>query len=431
MFDARPGGARGGARRRDALLNGNGTYVVPPPPPGVGEGAAVEDLIVSSVDANRVGSTPGHVIVGAGVLWTCAATYLLLSALRWLVARCYAHYLRERLFAACTDPSEAALFDVPYLNLRHASLPWLRARTYLARHRYLERRWAEIAAAHLALAVAGLTFAAGIAAARIFTSPYQDVDAALPTALAHAVVLSIALTALTTVASKCAALQEDDETLARDEKWKMTVDGERDFAVSSAMTDLADAVARRNRLAWPRVCGVRCREWVAHAAAAYTLFLVAAFLAVVAAEIAGGPYEGASADQLKEFVEVNFAYAHKFSQRLLDRVESLADNVTRVEAGVDDTRVLVSTIDNVSPRRTLEAVRDMAGCMDCAAPEERRGSGRGTRTPRWRRRTTPRDKRIIEEWTRGRWRVPRGRIDRRGATLRKWRSRREGPSAST
>ena len=328
-------------------MNGNGTYVLPAP--GVGEGAAVEDLIVSSVDANRVGSTPGHVIVGAGVLWTCAAAYLLLSALRWLVARCYAHYLRERLFAACTDPSEAALFDVPYLNLRHASLPWLRARTYLARHRYLERRWAEIAAAHLALAVAGLTFAAGIAAARIFTSPYQDVDAALPTALAHAVVLSIALTALTTVASKCAALQEDDETLARDEKWKMTVDGERDFAVSSAMTDLADAVARRNRLAWPRVCGVRCREWVAHAAAAYTLFLVAAFLAVVAAEIAGGPYGGASADQLKEFVEVNFAYAHKFSQRLLDRVESLADNVTRVEAGVDDARVLVSTIDNVSP----------------------------------------------------------------------------------
>ena len=165
-----------------ALLSDSGTYVLPAP--GVGEGAAVEDLIVSSVDANRVGSTPGHVIVGAGVLWTCAATYLLLSALRWLVARCYAHYLRERLFAACTDPSEAALFDVPYLNLRHASLPWLRARTYLARHRYLERRWAEIAAAHLALAVAGLTLAAGIAAARIFTSPYQDVDAALPTALA-------------------------------------------------------------------------------------------------------------------------------------------------------------------------------------------------------------------------------------------------------
>jgi hypothetical protein len=356
---------------RDALLNGdgNGTYVLPPPAPGVGEGAAVEDLVLSSVVADRVGSTPGHVVVGAGVIWTSAATYLLLAALRWLVARCYAHYLRERLFAACTDPSEAALFDVPYLNLRHASLPWLRARVYLARSRYLERRWAELAAAHLVFAVAGLTIAAGIAAARIFTSPYQDVDAALPASLAHAVVLSIALTALTTIASKCAALQEDDEALARDEKWKMTVDGEKDPATRAAMTDLADVVRRRNRVAWPRLFGVRCREWVAHASAAYTLFLVAAFFAVVATELAGGPYEGASVDQLKAFVEVNFAYAHKFSQRLLDRVESLADNVTRVEAGVNDARVLVSTIDNVSPRQTLEAVRDMAGCMDCAAPE--------------------------------------------------------------
>ena len=98
-------------------------------------------------------------------------------------------------------------------------------------------------------------------------------------------------------------------------------------------------------------------------------FRRAAFLAVVAAEITREDRRGRERGPT-EFVEVNFAYAHKFSQRLLDRVESLADNVTRVEAGVDDTRVLVSTIDNVSPRRTArEAVRDMAGCMDCAAPE--------------------------------------------------------------
>ena len=115
------------------------------------------------------------------------------------------------------------------------------------------------------------------------------------------------------------------------------------------MTDLADAVARRNRVAWPRVCGVRCREWVAHAAAAYTRFSSSRRSRRRRRGNRGRTVRGRGADQLKEFVEVNFAYAHKFSQRLLDRVESLADNVTRVEAGVDDTRVLVSTIDNVSP----------------------------------------------------------------------------------
>ena len=130
--------------RQDALL-ASGNYTYAPPAPGVGEGAEVEvslfgyfwlflvflaisvwairltrvfcstlqDLILTETDAADAGSSAGRVIVGGSVLWMTIAGYFALNAARWLCARCYEHYLRARLFAACTDPQEAALFDVP------------------------------------------------------------------------------------------------------------------------------------------------------------------------------------------------------------------------------------------------------------------------------------------------------------------------------
>jgi len=49
-------------------------------------------------------------------------------------------------------------------------------------------------------------------------------------------------------------------------------------------------------------------------------------------------------------VEVNFAYTHKFSERLLDKLLRLSDNVTRVETGVILANNLVSGLDNTSPK---------------------------------------------------------------------------------
>ena len=73
----------------------------------------LQDLILTETDAADAGSSAGRVIVGGSVLWMTIAGYFALNAARWLCARCYEHYLRARLFAACTDPQEAALFDVP------------------------------------------------------------------------------------------------------------------------------------------------------------------------------------------------------------------------------------------------------------------------------------------------------------------------------
>ena len=107
---------------RDAML-ANGTYALAPPAPGVGEGAEVEDLILASSDASGVGSVAGRVIVAGGMLWTSLALYAAFAIMRWIASLAAAHELRARFFAACSDPSEAALADVPYLNLRHAALP--------------------------------------------------------------------------------------------------------------------------------------------------------------------------------------------------------------------------------------------------------------------------------------------------------------------
>ena len=49
-------------------------------------------------------------------------------------------------------------------------------------------------------------------------------------------------------------------------------------------------------------------------------------------------------------VEVNFAYTHKFSERLLDKLLRLSENVTRVETGVILANNLVSGLDNTSPK---------------------------------------------------------------------------------
>ena len=159
--------------RQDALLaTGNYTYAAPPSP-AVGSGASVDDLVLTETTGSDAGSSAGRVIVGGAVLWTTIATYFALNAARWTCARCYEHHLRCRLFSACVDPQEAALFDVPYVNVRHAWLPWMRIRIHLQRTRHLERTFATCAVTHLFVVVAGLVVAAGLACARIYTSPYQ------------------------------------------------------------------------------------------------------------------------------------------------------------------------------------------------------------------------------------------------------------------
>ena len=107
----------------------------------------------------------------------------------------------------------------------------------------------------------------------------------------------------------------------------MTLDGVSDWRKHAAMADVADAVSisfyslcvcpyehcvfqvnRRNKKAWPSFLGVRAGSGVAAASGALTLFLLASFLAVVALDVGGGPKEGTSGDQLRDYVEVRYNF---------------------------------------------------------------------------------------------------------------------------
>jgi len=76
------------------------------------------------------------------------------------------------------------------------------------------------------------------------------------------------LALILSIASKVYELQEDDEALVQEEKWKMTLDGVDSWQKHAAMADLGDVVRRRNQGAWPRVLGVRCGAGTANAATA-------------------------------------------------------------------------------------------------------------------------------------------------------------------
>tara|TARA_B100000482_G_scaffold24791_1_gene16112 strand:+ start:640 stop:1284 length:645 start_codon:yes stop_codon:yes gene_type:complete len=145
-----------------------------------------------------------------------------------------------------------------------------------------------------------------------------------------ALALSLPLALVCVVGGKVRALMEDDETLCHEERWKMTLDGVSDWRKHAAMADVADAVSisfcsltvcpyehcvfqvsRRNKKAWPSFLGVRAGSGVAAASGALVLFLLASFLAVVALDVGGGPKEGTSGDQLRDYVEVSlFLFPH-------------------------------------------------------------------------------------------------------------------------
>ena len=168
---------------------------------------------------------------------------------------------------------------------------------------------------------------------RVPTLPSQDVHSAPAACLGAALVLSLPLWLLCNVAAKTRALQEEDETLMHEERWKMTLDGVGDWRRHAAMADVADQVRRRNAKAWPTFGGRRVGPGTATASSVLCLFLLAAFLAVAALDVGGGPKEGTSGDQLRDYVEVNFAYSHKYAQALMDRLLNLADNVTETRTG--------------------------------------------------------------------------------------------------
>ena len=377
---------------------------------------SVADAVSAETSAGDAGSTTGAAIVGAAAVWTAVGAYAALTSTRWITSRAHAHYVRMRVFAAVTDPSEAAACDVPFLNLRKASLPWVRLRAHLRRARALERRWVALCVSHLTVAVVVCAFASAVAAARAHTSPLAGVDASAVAFCVLAAAFAAPLAVLLRVAAHLARLSADDNALLARERWRMTVDAE-DFEMMaptfSASFDEAssneagyslsnthrrpptasrsewstkkeqferESRARRREDARLDAALVAIRESRdledmsdcspatararADLAAFATVALLVSLVALALLDLFGGPYQGMSTDALGTLVEANFAYAHAYHESLGARLARLAENVTRVEAGVDEAASLVAVLDNASARQALDAVNELATSLE-------------------------------------------------------------------
>ena len=129
---------------------------------------------------------------------------------KWIASKCLEHAFRIDMCMACTDPSTAAAADVPYVNLRHAWLPWLRVWLHLRRYRFLERAWAESALVHLILVSVGFASTAAIVAWWSYTSPSTDLDSATAMCVLVAFACACPAAVLAALAAKTTALQEDE-----------------------------------------------------------------------------------------------------------------------------------------------------------------------------------------------------------------------------
>ena len=389
---------------------------------------SVADAVSAESHAGDAGSVTGAAVVVAAAAWTAAGTYAALTATRWITSRAHAHYVRLRVFAAVTDPSEAAACDVPFLNLRKASLPWVRLRAHLRRARALERRWVALCVSHLTVATAACALASALAAARAHTSPHARADATAVAFCVLAAAFAAPLAVLLRVAAHLARLSADDAALLARERWRAALDAEdletaapssfefdrvsvsganRDPVAVGARRDTgapattketeraADRAARaRDRSeAFERERRARERESArldaafvavresrdpedfadappatasarADLAALAAAALLVALVALTLLDLIAGPYQGISTDTLGALVEANFAYAHAYHESLGARLTRLAENVTRVEAGVGEAASLVAVLDNASAREALDAVNALTTSLE-------------------------------------------------------------------
>mmetsp|Transcript_67365 Transcript_67365/g.213237 ORF Transcript_67365/g.213237 Transcript_67365/m.213237 type:complete len:173 (-) Transcript_67365:120-638(-) len=133
----------------------------------------------------------------------------------------YHHVLRWRMFSAVSDPAEAMVMGVPFLNIRLAWLPWLRVRLCLQRHRAIEVVWIESFLNHLTVAAALLfSFAsASVGLAVVGGGPtLRFLSAAAPWALGCACVMAGYVFAAVSLASRITSLHDDDIAMVQEER---------------------------------------------------------------------------------------------------------------------------------------------------------------------------------------------------------------------
>lgn len=236
--------------------------------------------------------------------WNVTTLFAIFNLSRWVCAIAYHDMLHWLFFHASTDPTLAAEYNVPYVNLTQAWLPWIRIRMVVEDHRELEQYWCQYYLMHLVFFVS-LVIAVGfvdILRLYLLFDVRAVVDMKISTPifpLVIAAVLSVPIIVIVSTASKVYEIQQMNIVSMQEARWKLFLDNStilnaglhkekadilsRNDRSITALKELETIVERRNAEDWPIMFGLKLGDGAL--AASYALGFVSVALAMSAIAI--------------------------------------------------------------------------------------------------------------------------------------------------
>ena len=303
---------------------------------------SLSDFVSVTVDEASQGSMAGLVVTVGGILWGTVLVYYLLRYFRWNINNLKEHVARWRLFTALSNPSQAAAFDVPYVNLRHGWLPWLRMRLYLLRLRRLELNWAQQTINHLILAI-GFLGVGNLAVVMLSLHRGTPASSWVPHALSLMSLFSVVLCYIGSLLTRLQASLDSHVQSVLEEKWKLNLDASNDsqneqrlWQMHAALEDLYRILKDRDERGVVTALGMRVGRWFRSFCIGICVFSFALLLAFIFSDTVGiTNTEQVSLADIQDTVETSFAYTHAYHLGLSRQLAGLNVSLSSVHSTVE------------------------------------------------------------------------------------------------
>jgi len=275
------------------------------------------------------GLSDGIVVILAFV-WSACTTYALLSISRWMCSCAYHALLHWLLFSSMTDPTIAASYDVPVINLCHSWLPWVRIRMVVEDHRELEQMWVMSFVTHMLVLITGIVVVCLSSVFKLyFLSDITEIKSSTYSPvypLVVATVLMIPTIVVVSIASKIYEIQENDVQQLQEARWKLFLDNctiqsagmekekaaivRRNNQSIHALSELEHIVSKRNDRSWPKLFGNRLGAGWRTVLWAYAFFAAALTSMAIAIDVFTNTSKSGSAvaSSIRDVVRLGFAY---------------------------------------------------------------------------------------------------------------------------
>jgi hypothetical protein len=249
------------------------------------------------------GSSSGIIL---SFVWQMITMFVFLITSRWLCACAFHDMLHWLMFQATTDPSSAAAFDIPFVNICQSWLPWIRIRMVVEDFRELEQYWCTFYMSHVLTLIVGIVAVSLVKVLRLYLffdlaklTELGDSPPVYP--LIVATLLMVPLLTMASSAAKVHDIQEADCVQLQEARWKLFLDNstilnagmakekaailQRNELSIEALKSLEQIVERRNADAYPTVFGVRIGSSVLSALYALAFFCAGLTAAAIAIDV--------------------------------------------------------------------------------------------------------------------------------------------------